>query len=118
MCDPHYSAPELHVPLEGGRAETLRVQEVQDAPVLLVPAKLKRRDNESFDGFLCQLWVIIPGIFIPIYLLNGWNWALLSGPVQQEPAALNDVARVDQPPRHTRHLLISVFNIFEIFSTF
>ena len=53
-------SPELHVPLEGGGAETLRVKEVEDAPVLLIPAKLKRLLNKGLDGCLCQLLVIIP----------------------------------------------------------
>ena len=54
------SSPELHVPLQGGGAETLRVKEVEDAPMLLVPAKLQRLLNKGLDGCLCQVCVTIP----------------------------------------------------------
>ena len=54
------SSPELHVPLQGCGAETLRVQEVEDAPMLLVPAKLQWLLNKGLYGCLCQVCVIIP----------------------------------------------------------
>ena len=54
------SSPELHIPLQGSGAKTLRVQEVEDASMLLVPTKLQRLLNKDIDGCLCQFCVIIP----------------------------------------------------------